>query len=121
MAEDNKIEKDDVDRKLDEIRAVLGIQTTTTVTKSSVLEGIKRQLDHIDKQLSNDRQILFFCLLPLQIGIAFVIAGGANWLVSVWTRVITGAGMAFITFAYLNLRRYDRKVKIDKETSDTTA
>jgi len=121
MAEDSETKKDDIEHKLDGIRTVLGIQTITTVTKSSVLEGIKRQLDHIDKQLRNDRQILWFCLLPLQIGIAFVIAGGANWLVSVWTRVITGAGIAFITFAYLNLRRYDRKLKIDKETSDTTA
>jgi hypothetical protein len=120
MAEDSEIKKDDIEHKLDEIRTLLGIQTTT-VTTSSVLDDIRRKLTHIENQLKNDRQILWFCLLPLQIGIAFVIAGGANWFVSVWTRVVTGAGIAFMTFAYLNVRRYDRKVKIDKETSDTTA
>jgi hypothetical protein len=118
MSEDSEIKKDDLEHKLDEIRTVLGIQkTATTATTSSVLDGIKSQIDRVDKKLTNERWMLWFCLLPMQIGIAFVIAGGDMWWVSIWNLVVTCVGLVSVTWGFLNLIQYFRKVKIDKQTS----
>ena len=81
--------QDDLERKLDDIKAVLGIQTTTT---SSVLDDIKHKLDElaeIEKLLKRaqrraDVQWLYIIGLTFVMGaLALVAIKASSWAVLV--------------------------------------
>ena len=85
---------DDLERKLDEIKTALGIQTTTATT-SSTLQDIKRQLEW-SRHFHAAVTVMAIGISVALAGLQFFIVGG-EWVL--WEKVYYGFAAVIIVFA----------------------